>query len=179
MKPSHACRATQDGWVMVERSDRMWPTGKGNGKRLQYSCLENPMNSRKRQKYRTLKDEFPRLVGNQYTIGEKWRNNSRKNEEMEPNLKQCPVVDVTSDGSKVWCYKKQYCIGTWNVRSMSQGKLDMVKQEMAKVNIDILGINVLKWMGMGGFNSDDHYVYYCRQESHRSNGVALIVNKRV
>ena len=80
---------------------------------------------------------------------------------------------------KVQSCKEKCCIGTWNVRSMSQGKLDMVKQEMAKVNIDILGINVLKWMGMGGFNSDDHYVYYCRQESHRSNGVALIVNKRV
>ena len=78
----------------------------------------------------------PQSVGAQYVTGEKWRNNSRKNEEMEPNLKQCPVVDVTSDGSKVWCYKKQYCIGTWNVRSMSQGKLEVVKQEMARVNID-------------------------------------------
>ena len=80
---------------------------------------------------------------------------------------------------KVQSYKEKYCIGTWNVRSMSQGKLGMVKQEMAKVNIDILGIIVLKWMGMGEFNSDDHYTYYCRQESHRSNGVALIVNKRI
>ena len=84
----------------------MWSTGEGNGKPLHYSCLENPMNSMKKRKGMTLKDEVPRLVGNQYTIGEKWRNNSRKNEEMEPNLKQCPVVDVTSDGSKVQCCKK-------------------------------------------------------------------------
>ena len=78
------CGATQDGWVMVERSDRMWSTGEGNGKPLQYSCLENPMNSMKRQKYRTLKDELPRSVGAQYATGDQWRNNSRKNEEMEP-----------------------------------------------------------------------------------------------
>ena len=117
------------------------------------------------------------MVGNQYTIGEKWRNNSRKNEEMEPNLKQCPVVDVTSDGSKVWCYKKQYCIGTWNVRSMSQGKLEVAKQEMARENM--LGISALKWARMGKFNSDGHYIYYCGQESLRRNGLALIVNRRV
>ena len=95
------CRATQDRQVMVESSDKMWSTGEGNGKPLQYSCLENPMNSMKRQKDRTLKDELPRLVGAQYATGEEWRNNSRKNEEMEPKLKQCPVVDVTGDGSKV------------------------------------------------------------------------------
>ena len=95
------CRATQDGWVMVETSDKMWSTGEGNGKPLQYSCLENPMNSMKRQKDRTLKDELPRSVGAQYATGEKWRNNSRKNEETEPKQKQCPVVDVTGDGSKV------------------------------------------------------------------------------
>ena len=86
---------------MVERSDRMWSTGEGNGKPLQYSCLENPMNSMKRQKDRTLKDELPRLVGAQYTTGEEWRNNSRKNEEMEPKQQHHPVVDVTGDGSKV------------------------------------------------------------------------------
>ena len=85
-------------------------------------------------------------------------------------------MDVTGDGSKVQCYKEQYCIGTWNVRSMNQGKLDVVKQEMARVNIDILGINELKWTGMGEFNSDDHY---CGQESLRGNGVAIMVNKRV
>ena len=87
-------------------------------------------------------------------------------------------MDVTSDRNKVQCYKEQYCTGTWNVRSMNQGKLEVVKQEMARVNIDILGISELKWTGMGEFNSDDHYIYYCGQESLRRNGVALIVNKR-
>ena len=95
------CGATQDGQVMVERSDRMWYTGEGNGKPLQYSCLENPMNSMKRQKHRTLKDEFPRSVGSQYATGDQWRNNSRKNEETEPKQQQHPVVDVTGDGGKV------------------------------------------------------------------------------
>ena len=89
------------------------------------------------------------------------------------------AVDVTGDESKVWCCKEQYCIGTWNVRSMNQGKLEVVKQEMARVNIDILGISKLKWTGMGEFNSDDHYIYYFGQESLRRNGVAIIVNKRV
>ena len=97
---SHACRATQDGRVMVESSDQMWSTGEGNGKPFQYSCLENPMNSMKRQKDRTLKDELPRSVGAQYATEDQWRNNSRKNEEMEPKQKQHPGVDVTGDGSK-------------------------------------------------------------------------------
>ena len=88
-------------------------------------------------------------------------------------------MDVTGDGSKVQCCKEQYWIGTWNVRSMNQGKSEVVKQEMATVNISILGISELKWTGMGEFNSDDHYIYYCGQESLRRNGVALIVNKRV
>ena len=90
----------------------MWSTGEGNGKPLQYSCLENPMNSMKRQKDRTLKDELPWSVGTEYATGDQWRNNSRKNEEMEPKQKQCPVMDVTGDGSKVQCCKEQYCIGT-------------------------------------------------------------------
>ena len=88
-------------------------------------------------------------------------------------------MDVTVNGSKVRCCKEQFCIGTWNVRSMNQGKLEVVKQEMVKVNINILGIRKLKWTGMGEFNSDDHYIYYCGQESHRRNGEAIIVNKRV
>ena len=88
-------------------------------------------------------------------------------------------MDVTGDGSKVQCCKEQYCIGTWNVRSINQGKLEVVKQEMVRVSIDILGINELKWTGMGKFNSDDHYIYYCGQESLRRNGIALIVNKSV
>ena len=105
MKPSHDRRATQDGQVMVERSDRMWPTGEGNGKPLQYSCLENPMNSMKRQNNRILNEEFPRSVGAQYATGDQWRNNSRKNEGMEPKQKQYPAVDVTGDRSKVRCCK--------------------------------------------------------------------------
>ena len=98
---------------------------------------------------------------------------------MEPKEKQHTAVDVTGDGSKVQCYKEQYCLGTRNVRSMNQGKLEVVKQEMARVNVDILGIRELKWTGMGEFNSDDHYIYYCGQESLRGNGVAIMVNKRV
>ena len=122
------CKATQDEPVMVEISDRMWSTEDGNGKHLQYSCLDNPVNSMKRQKDRTLKDELPRLVGAQYATGDQWRNNSRKNEETEPKQKEHPVVEVMGDGSKVQCCKEQYCIGTWNVMSMNQGKLEMVKQ---------------------------------------------------
>ena len=144
-------RATQDGWVMVGISDKMRSTGEGNGKPLQYYCLEYPMNSMKKQKDGTLKDELPRLVVAQYTTGDQWRNNSRKNEEMEPKQKQHPGVVVTGDGSKVPCCKEQYCIGTWNVRSMNQGKLEVVKQEMARVNVNILGISELKLTGMGEF----------------------------
>ena len=132
----------------------------------------------KRQKDRTLKDELPRSVGPQYATADQWRNNSRKNEKMEPKQKQHPVVDVTGDGSKVQCCKEHYGIGTWNVRSMNQGKLEMVKQ-MARVNIDILGIGELKWTRMGEFNSDDHYICCCGQESLRRNGVDIIANKRV
>ena len=101
MKPSHAHRATQDEWVMVESSDRMWSTGEGNGKPLQYSCPENPMNSMKRQNDRILKEELARSVDAQYATGGQWRNNSRKNEGIEPNQKQYPAVDVTGDRSKV------------------------------------------------------------------------------
>ena len=106
------CRATQDGLVMVESSDKMWSTREGNGKPLQYSCLENPMNSMKRQKDQTLKDELPSLVGAQYATGDQWRNNSRKNEEMEPKEKQYSVVNVNGVVCKVRCFKEQYCIGT-------------------------------------------------------------------
>ena len=173
------CRATQDRWVMAESSDKTWSTGGEKGEPLQYSCLENPMNSMKRQKDRTLKDELPRSVVAQYATGDQWRNNSRKNEEMEPKQKQHPVVDVTGDRSKVRCYKEQCYIGTWNIRSMNQGQLEVVKQEMARVNIDILEISELKWTGIGEFNSVDHYIYYCGQESLRRNRVALTVNKRV
>ena len=108
----------------MESSDRMWSTGEGNGQPLQFSCLENPMNSMKRQNDKILKRELPGSVGAQYATGDQWRNNSRKNGRMEPKQKQYPVVDVTGDRSKVRCYKGQYCIGTWNVRSMNQSKLE-------------------------------------------------------
>ena len=124
---------------MVERSDRAWSTGEGNDKPLQYSCLENPMNSLKRQNDRIPKKELPRSLGAQYATGDQWRNNSRKNEGMEPKQKQYPAVHVTGHRSKIRCCKEQYFIGIWNVRSMNQGKLDVVKQEMARVNVDILG----------------------------------------
>ena len=112
------------------------------------------------------------------------RNNYRKNEELEPKQKQHPVLDVTGDEIQVQCCKEHYCIGTWNLRSMNQGKLEVVKQEMARVNINSLGISEVKWTGIGQFNSgqfnsDDHYVYYCEQESLRRNGVAIMVNERV
>ena len=118
-----------------------------------HSCM-------KRQKDRTLKDELPKLVGAQYATADQWRENSRKNEKMEPKQKQHPVVDVTGNRSKVRCCKEQYCIGTWNVRSTNQGKLEVVKEEMTRVNTDILGINELKWTRVGEFNSDDYYIYY-------------------
>ena len=98
---------------------------------------------------------------------------------MEPKQEQYPLVDVTGDRSKVRCCKAQHCIGTWNVRSMNQGKLEVVKQEIARLNVNILGISELKWTGMGEFNSDDHYIYSCGEESQRRNGVAITVNKRI
>src|SRR5574337_787644 len=137
------------------------------------------MNSLKRQNDKILQEELPRLVGAQYATGDRWRNNSRKNEGIEPKQKQYPVVDVTGGNRKVQCSKEQYSIGTWNVKSMNQGKLEVVKKEMARVNVNILGIRELKWTGMGEFNSDDHSIYYGGQESLRRNGVALMVNKRV
>ena len=173
------CRATHNRWVMVQSSDKTWSAEEENGKPLQYSYLENPMNSMKRQNDRILKEELPRSVSAQYATGDQWRNNSRKNEGMEPKEKQHPVVDVTADRTKVRCCKEPYCIGTWNVRSMNQGKLEVDKQEMARVNVNILGISQLKWTEMGEFNSDGHYIYYCGQESLRRNGVAIMVNKRV
>ena len=138
------------------------------GRKWQNTSLFLPWEPHKhyeKEKDRTLKDTHPifRLVGAQYATGEEWKNNFRKNEEMEPKQKQHPAVDMTGGGSKVRYCKEQYCIGTWNVRSMNQGKLDVVKHEMARVNVDILGISELKWAGMSEFNSDDHYIYYCGQ----------------
>ena len=137
------------------------------------------MNSMKRQNDRILKEELPRSVGAQHVTGDQWRNNSRKNEGTEPKQKQYPLMDVTGDRSKVRCCKEQRYIGTWNVRSMNQDKLEVVKQEMGRMNVNILGISELKWTGKGEFNSEDHYIYYCGQESLRRNGVAIMVNKRV
>ena len=108
-----------------------------------------------------MKDELPRSVGAQYASGEEWRNSSRKNEEAELKQKQHPVLHVTGYGNKGWFCKEQYCIGTWNVQFMNQGKLEVVKQEKARVNITILRISELKWTGTGKFNADDHYIYYC------------------
>ena len=118
------------------------------------------MNNMKSQNNRIPKEEVPRSLVAQYAAGDQWRDNSRKNEGMEPKQKQYTVVDVTGDSSKIRYCKEQYCIGTWNVRSMNQGKLEVVKQEMARMNVNILGISELKWTGMGEFNSDDHYIYY-------------------
>ena len=117
------------------------------------------MNSMKRKKGMTVKDESPRSVGVKYATGEERRNISRRNEEAEPKWKQRLVLDVSGGESKVQCCKEQYCIGTWNARSLNQGKLQVVKQEMARVNIDILGITKLKWTVMGEFKSDDHYIH--------------------
>ena len=133
----------------------------------------------RRQNDRVLKEELPSSVGAQYATGAQWRSNSRKNEGMKPKQKQYPVVDVTGDRSNVRCCKEQYSIGTWNVRTVNQGKLEVAKQEVARVNIDILEISELKWTGIGEFNSHDHYIYYCGKESLRRNGVAIILNKRV
>ena len=170
------CRATHDGWVMVESLTKHGPLEKGTATTSVFLPWE-PHEQYEKTKRLDTEDELPRLVGAQYAIGDWWRNNSRKNEETEPKQKQHPVVDVTADGNKVQCCKEQYCIETWNVRSMNQGKLEVVKQEMARVIVDILGISELKWTGMGEFNSDDHYIYCCGQESLRRNGVAFIVNK--
>ena len=162
----------QEVWQNVVHWRREWQT-------TSVFLPWEPHEQYEKAKNRTLKDELPTLVGAQYATGDQWRNNSRKNEGMESKQKQHPVVDGTGDRSKVRCCKEQYCKGTWNARSMNQGKLDVVKLEMTRVNIDILGISKLRWTGMGEFNSDDHYIYYCRQESLRRNGVTIIVSKRV
>ena len=138
------------------------------------------MNSMKRQNDRILKRELPGLVGDQYATGDQWRNNSRKNEEMEPKKNNTHLWMGLVIEARFDAVKSQYCIRTWNVRSMNQGKLEVVKQEMTRVNINILGISELhRWTGMGKFNSNNHYIYYCGQESLRRNGVAIMLNKRV
>ena len=160
---NHSGQGTQDGWVIIKSSDKTWSAGGRNGNPLQYYCLRNLMNSRKRQKDMTPEYEPLRLKGVQYATREKQRsitNSSRKIEVARQKRKQRLIVDISSGENKVWCCKEQYCIGTWNVRSMNQGKLDVVKQEIAKLNINILGISELKWMRMSRFNSDNHCIYY-------------------
>ena len=153
MKLSYAHEATQDGWVMVERMTECGPLEKGMASHFSI-VLSTPWTVWKGKNDRILKEELPRSVAAQCATGDQWRNNSRKNEETEPKQKQHPAVDVTGDGSKVQCYKEQYCIGTWNVRSMNQGKLAVVKQEMARVNIDILRISEPKCTGMDECSSE-------------------------
>ena len=158
---------------------KLGPLEKGMANLFSILALRTPWTIQQVKKDMTLKYELPKSVGTQYVTGEEHRYSSRKNEGAEPKRKQRPLMDVTGDGSKVRCYKEQYCIRTQNVRSMSQSKLEVVKQEMATVNVDILRIRELKWSRMGKFNSDDHYIYYCGQESLRRNGVIPMVNKRV
>ena len=155
------CRAIQDGQVMVGSSDKQWFTGKWNGKPVQFSYSESPMNGMKRQRYMTPNSELPKSVGAQYATGEEWRNISRRNEEAKPKQKQYQVVDVFGGETKIQGCKEQYCIGIWNVRSLNEGKLEVVKLEMTRLNTDVLGIIEVKWTGMGEFNPDDHYIYYC------------------
>ena len=160
---------------MVDSSDKTWSTGEGNGKSLQYSCLESAINHMKRQKDRTLKDELPRLVDAQYATGEEWKTNSGKNEETElsehsPQLWMWPVIKVKSNAVKNNIAQEFGILGQWiKVNWMWSNRRWQ----------DILGISELKQIGIGEFNSDDHYIYYYGQESFRRNGVALIVNKRV
>ena len=168
------CRATQDGWVTVESSDKLSGkfTGEGNGKPLQYTSHGNTMNCIKRQKGTTPKDG---QEASNVLLGKRGGQPLITSERMKQ-------LGQSRNDAQLWMCrrcKEQYRTGTWNVRSMDQGKLDMVKQEMARVNIKILGISELIWTGMGEFNTDDHYIYYCGQESLRRNGVALIINKRV
>ena len=146
-------------------------------KELKTTNMENSIKNTKRQKDRMLQDELPRMLGAQYATRKQWRNNPKKNEEMEPSKNNTQLWMKLL--MEVWCYKEQYCIGTWNVRSMNQGKLEVIKQKTARVNIDNLGISELKRIGMDKFNSDDLYIYYCGQKSLRRNEVTIIVNKRV
>ena len=155
MKLGHAVRGYPgrlghdgEGWQNVVHWRREWQT-------TSIYLPWEPHEQYEKAKWEDTERGTARSVSAQYATGDQWRNNSRKNEEMEPKQKQYPAVDVT-DRSKVWCYKEQYCIGTWNARFRNQGKVEVVKQEMARVNIDILGIRELKWTGMGEFNSDDH-----------------------
>uniref|UniRef100_A0A670I388 Endonuclease/exonuclease/phosphatase domain-containing protein n=1 Tax=Podarcis muralis TaxID=64176 RepID=A0A670I388_PODMU len=159
------------------------PPGAGTGKPLQYPYQENSMDKDNRHiKVITLEHEPLRSEGIQHATEEEWRRTARKfraDEAPGPKPKGRSVADMLGSERKVQCCKEKYCIGTWNVRSLNLGKLDVVKNEMARINVDILGISELKWTGMGEFSSDDHHIYYCGQESRKRNGVALIVNRVV
>ena len=172
------CRGTQDGQVILKSSDKTWSTETGKGNQFQYTSCENPMNYTKGPKNMTPKDEL-RRSDVLYSSGENWRTTTKLQEEWSSwaKLEMMLSLDMFSDESKNQCCKEQYCIGTWNVRSMNQGKLNMVRQEMARVNTDIWGISEVKRMGMGEFKSNNYYIYYCWQESHKINGVAIIINK--
>ena len=154
-------------WIVLTKHG---PLKKGMANHFSILALRPPWAVWKGKKDRTLKGELPGFVGTHMQLKISGEMTPERMKRQKPKQKQHPVVDVTGDGSKVWCCKEQYCIGTWNVRSMNQGKLKVVKEEMTSVNINILGISELKWTGMGEFNSDDHYIYYCRQDTHRRNG---------
>ena len=175
------CRGTQDKWAMVESSDKTWSTGEGNGNHFSILALKPYEEHEKAKRYDT--ERWTPQIGRCPICY--WTNLLGKSKKTAPKtikrlsqsddnaqLWMCLVVKV-----KVWC-KEQYCIGTWNVRSMNQGKLEVVKQNMARVNINILWISELKWTGMSKFNSDNYYVYYCAQESLRRNELTLIINKK-
>ena len=168
-------RAPRDRWATVRSSDKKWSTAEANGKPWKDSCPENPMNSMNRQEDVTQSGRCPiTLLGKeqgQLLIA------PERMKQLGQSGNNTPAVDVSRGERKVQCCKEQYCTGSWNVRSTKQGKFGMAKQEMVRVNIDILGISELTWMGMGEFNSDHHYIYYCGQESLRRNEGAVIVNK--
>ena len=175
------CRATWDKRVIVKSSDKTWSTGRRNANHSSILAVRISWSVWKGKKIWHPKMSLQRSEAVQYTTGEEWRAvtiSSRNNGVAGPKWKWYSVVDVSGSENKVQCCKEQYCIGTWNVRSMNQGKLDVINQEMATVNINILRISELKWTGMGEFNSHDCYICYCGQESLRRNGVAPIVNKR-
>ena len=175
------CWATQDGWIIVEGSDNVVHWRRGWQTTPVFLLWEPHEQDEKARRYGN--GRWATQVGRRSV----WcwgrvraiTNSSRKNEVAGPKWKWRSVVDVSGGESKVWCWKEQYCIGAWTVRSKDQGKLNVVKKEMARVKIDILVTSELKWMGMGRFNSGDHYIYYCGQETLRRNGAALIVNERV
>ena len=173
-------RATQDRQVMVESSVQTWSTGEGNGKSLQYACLRTPWTIWKDKKIGYWKMNSPgwQVPNMLLEISGEITLEIMKRQSQSINKAQWWMRLVMEAGSD-YCSKEQYCIETWNVKSMNQGKLEVAKQEMARVSINILGISELKRTRMGEFSSDDHYIYDCGQESLRRNGVALIIKKRV